>query len=228
MYVDQIMTCDVVKVTEDSKVAHIAGYMQARRIRHLPVVDAQDALVGIISHRDVQKASPSGITTLSAGEANYLLAKLTARDIMHRRIVTCHSQTLVEDAACLMREHTIGCLPVVDEGRLVGIVTSVDLLDFFLDITGCREENATRLTLRLEDKQGNLSRLLRCLDESGGHLVSVITPQQQTDDEAGIRNVIVRFRAQDPAVVSHKLREHGYAIVSEQLPADQTRCAANS
>jgi len=164
MYVETIMTSEVLMVEENTKVSHLAGLMQAKRIRHIPVVDADGGLMGVLSHRDVQKASPSDITTLSTGEVNYLLSKLTAKDIMHRNVVSCSPQALVEDAACLMRQHTIGCLPIVQDGKLVGIITSVDLLDFFLDITGCQEHQTSRITVTLRDKKGALSKLLGCLD----------------------------------------------------------------
>ncbi|MEH6825569.1 MAG: CBS and ACT domain-containing protein [Motiliproteus sp.] len=218
MYVETIMTKAVLTVEEATKMSHLAGLMQAKRIRHIPVVCADGRLQGILSHRDVQKASPSDITTLSAGEVNYLLSKLTAKDIMHRNVVSCAPTTLVEDAACLMRQHTIGCLPVVDADKVVGIITSVDLLDFFLDITGCLEEQAARISIRLPNQKGVLSKLLACLDELGGYVVSVMTPQQQDTDEAGTRTVIVRYRAEDPHLTSQQLSEHGYTIVTEVLP----------
>tara|TARA_R110002167_G_scaffold44202_6_gene133208 strand:+ start:5448 stop:6110 length:663 start_codon:yes stop_codon:yes gene_type:complete len=218
MYVETIMTAAVVTVEEHTKISHLAGLMQAKRIRHMPVVNADGCLKGILSHRDVQKASPSDITTLSAGEVNYLLSKLTAKDIMHRNVVSCSPTTLVEDAACLMRQHTIGCLPVVDADRVVGIITSVDLLDFFLDITGCLEKDAARVSICLQDQKGVLSKLLTCLDELGGYVVSVMTPQRQDTDETGIRTVIVRYKADNPQQLNQQLSERGYQILTEQLP----------
>ncbi len=218
MYVENIMTRSVLTAEEGSKITHIAGLMQARRIRHLPVVDAEGNLVGILSHRDVQKASPSDITTLSAGEVNYLLSRLTAKDIMHRDTITCPPDTLVEDAASLMREKTIGCLPVVDGGKLVGIITSVDLLDFFLDITGVSAREAARVAIRLEDRQGSLSRLLTSLAESGGTVVSVITPQHKQGEREGTRTTVIRYLAADTSGVSEQLRSQGYEFVTEHLP----------
>ncbi len=217
MYVETIMTKAVLTVEEHTKMSHLAGLMQARRIRHIPVVNAEGHLQGVLSHRDVQKASPSDITTLSAGEVNYLLSKLTAKDIMHRKVVSCSPTTLVEDAACLMRQHTIGCLPVVDAGKVVGIITSVDLLDFFLDITGCLEKRAARVSIRLQDQKGALSKLLACLDELGGYVVSVMTPQQDAVAK-GSRDVIVRYKADDPQRVNKQLGERGYQLVTELLP----------
>jgi CBS-domain-containing membrane protein len=132
MNVDRIMTRDVVTVTEETKLARMAELMRERKLRHLPVVDDSGRLVGIVSHRDVQRAEPSPITTLDVGEVNYLLAKVTAGQLLHADVVTASPGMLVEEAGRLMRDRRVGCLPVVEEGKLVGIVTGVDLVDFFL------------------------------------------------------------------------------------------------
>ena len=120
MYVDRIMTREVLQVTENTRVPQLAALMRDRHIRHLPVArDGQ--LVGLVTHHDLERVSPSPVTTLSVGEANYLLGKLTAAQVMHTPVVTCAPDTLVEEAARLLRQEKIGCLPVVENGRLVGI-----------------------------------------------------------------------------------------------------------
>ncbi|GAB4360135.1 MAG: CBS and ACT domain-containing protein [Gammaproteobacteria bacterium] len=216
MFVDQIMTRDVITVKPETKLARIADVMHKHKLRHLPVVDAEQRLAGIISHRDVQRAEPSWITTLDKGEANYLLSKVTAEKIMHHDVITCSSDTLVEQAGCIMREEKIGCLPVVDEGRLVGILTSVDLLDFFLDITGCRQKGGVRIAVHLEDRIGELAKLLSAINDQGGRIATAVSPVNP--DDSGMRVVIVRFQASDPAKVCDALRGQGYDLISVALP----------
>lgn len=216
MYVDGMMTRDVIKVAPDSKVTHMSGIMRDRHVRHLPVVDERGMLVGLISQRDLQRVSPSPISTLSAGEVNYLLNKVTAEKIMHREVFTCGPDTLVEEAGCIMRDRGIGCLPVVEEGRLVGILTGVDLIDFFLDVSGCRAVDTARIAVHVPDQRGRLPALLSTLDELGGHIVSVISPTQP--DDSGMRITIIRYRAADPPAVNRGLEEAGYEIVSANLP----------
>lgn len=216
MYVDRIMTRDVITVKPDTKLVRIADQMQKRKLRHLPVVDDEQHLVGIVSHRDVQRAEPSWITTLDRGEANYLLSKVTAEKIMHHEVTTCPSSTLVEEAGCIMRSERIGCLPVVDDGKLVGILTSVDLLDFFLDITGCTERDSARIAVHLRDQPGELAKLLAAINEHGGQITTAVSPVHP--DESGMRIAIVRFKADNPGEVDKKLRDAGYDLVSEELP----------
>ncbi len=217
MYVEKIMTHAVITVTPQTKLARIADLMQQHKLRHLPVVDGDNRLMGIISHRDVQRAGPSWITTLDRGEANYLLAKVTAEKIMHRDVVTCSPETLVEEAGCLMRGDKIGCLPVVADGKLVGILTSVDLLDFFLDITGCLQAGVARIAVHLEDKMGELARLLDAINAAGGTITTVVSPVHP--DDTGMRIVIVRFHSDDPVAVDMHLRDAGYDLFGERLSA---------
>jgi len=215
MYVEQIMSKEVLTVPQDARLAQVAQLMRDKKVRHLPVVDDKGVLVGIVSNRDVQRAQPSLITTLDRGEVNYLLDKISAGDIMHKKVVTCSPRTLVEEAGRLMRPSKIGCLPVVDGGKVVGIVTSVDLLDFFLDITGCWIEGATRITVQLQDQTGQLAALLAAVNSHGGYIVSVVSPR--TPDGAGGRTAMIRFEASDRDAVIAGLRQAGYEVTVEAL-----------
>lgn len=219
MYVDRIMTREVVQVAEDTRLTQLAALMRDHRIRHLPV--ARDGhLVGLVTSHDLERVSPSPITTLSVGEANYLLGKLTAAKLMRTQVVTCAPDTLVEEAARLLRQERIGCLPVVENGdRLVGILTYEDLLDFFLDITGCLMEDTTRIAVHLPDTIGQLGRLLAAINEAGGYIATVVSPLHP--DQTGLRIAVVRYRALDPPALNQRLRDLGYDLVTETLPPER-------
>ena len=216
MYVEQIMSREVARVTEDTRVTRVAGMMHEQCVHHLPVVRGEDTLVGLVSFRDLQRLSPSPATTLSVGEANYLLSKLTAGKVMQTEVVTCSPDTLVEDAAYLMRREGVGCLPVTRDGHLVGIVTIEDMLDFFLEITGCTSEKTARIAVHLPDRTGELAKLLGAINASGGYIATVVSPQHP--DATGMRTAIVRFRADDPQALDRRLRELGYDLITENLP----------
>ncbi|KAA3628390.1 MAG: CBS domain-containing protein [Proteobacteria bacterium] len=216
MYVEQIMTKDVVAVTVDTAVPELERLMREKRIRHLPVIKSNGTLAGIVSHRDLQRVAPSPASTLSQGEATYLLAKLLAEEIMHKEVVTCAPTTLVEEAGKLMRRQKVGSLPVVDNGKLVGIVTGMDLVDFFLEITGSYQEDSARIAVHLKDERGRLAELLTAINQLGGSTVSVITTTHP--DQAGKRTAIVRFRADDPDQIIKTLHDKEYVLLSEDLP----------
>lgn len=217
MYVDRIMSRDVLQVAEDARVTQLAALMRDRHIRHLPVVRAGH-LVGLVTSHDLERVAPSPVTTLSVGEANYLLGKLTAAKVMRAHVITCAPDTLVEEAARLLREKKIGCLPVVEAGgQLVGIVTHEDLLDFFLDITGCLMPDTTRIAVHLPDAIGQLGRFLTAINDAGGYIATVVSPVHP--DQTGLRIVVVRYRADDPRALNRRLRDLGYDLLTETLPA---------
>jgi acetoin utilization protein AcuB len=215
MFVDRIMTRDVVQVTEDTRLPQLAALMRDHHIRHLPVA-REGRLVGLVTSHDLERVSPSPITTLSVGEANYLLGKLTAARVMRTQVITCAPDTLVEEAARLLRQEKIGCLPVVENGRLVGILTHEDLLDFFLDITGCLMEDTTRIAVHLPDTTGQLGQLLAAINQAGGYIATVVSPLHP--DQTGLRIVVVRYRASDPRALNQRLRDLGYDLLTETLP----------
>ncbi len=126
------MSKDVVTVTPHTTLPDAHKIMKERKIRRLPVVDDHGHLVGIVTRGDVREASPSDATTLSIYELNYLLAKLTVDKIMTKNPVTVTPDTSMKDASRLMLEHKIGGLPVVESGKVVGIITESDIFRFMV------------------------------------------------------------------------------------------------
>ncbi len=216
MYVQQIMSSPVDTVTADLKLRDAAQLMRDKGRRFLPVIDADQRMVGLLSHREMEKAEPSAITTLSVGEVNYLMAKVSVADVMHRSVISCGPRTLVEEAGQLMREKGIGSLPVVEDGRLVGIITDDDILDFLLAITGCNLTDTTRIAVHLPDRTGELGTLLKTINSHGGYIATVVSPV--LPDETGMRVAIIRYRADNPSELDERLREQGYDLVTEVFP----------
>lgn len=221
MYIDSIMTTNVISISEDTRISEISELMEAHTLQHLPVINNAKELVGLVSRSDIQEALPSKITTLTVGESNYLLSKITALQIMSKKLVFCKPDTLIEEAAQMLRDQGISSLPVLKNSKLVGIVTIEDILDFFLDVTGCRQKDATRIAVRLEDSKGNLSRFLSMINEKGGYIISVASPTGQ--DQAGKRICIVRFYAEHPHQVDEHLRQSGIEFVSENFLSEEQK-----
>ncbi|MBF0447105.1 MAG: CBS domain-containing protein [Magnetococcales bacterium] len=211
MFVNRIMVQQVVTISSDTPLPMMTQLMQEHDINHLPVVH-QGKLVGLVCEDEIKLATPSSVSTLSINEANYLLSQVTAKKIMQRQVITCQPDTLIEEAALSLRQNQITCLPVLDEDRLVGIVTTGDLLDFFLDITGCTSEGTSRLALHLPDETGQLTALTDRINALGGYIATIISPIHP--DETGLRIVIVRYRADNPQNLSEALTQDGYDLIS--------------
>lgn len=132
MTVRELMTAALITAEPDTPVLDARSLMQKQRIRHLLVTDKRGELIGIVTDRDIRLNLPSQATSLSVWEINHLLTRLTVDKVMTQSVITVGPDRKARDAAQLMLEHRIGALPVVDAGRLVGIVTETDLLRAFV------------------------------------------------------------------------------------------------
>ena len=131
MQVEALMTRNPVAVAPETAVFDARRLMQDRRIRHLLVVE-KDRLVGIVTDRDIRLNLPSPATSLSVWEINHLLGRLTVAEVMSKPVITVGPGRNAAEAARIMLQHTIGALPVVEGGRLCGIVTETDMLRAFV------------------------------------------------------------------------------------------------
>ena len=174
MLVKDWMTRDPLIVSPKTSVEKAIKTMRENRVRHLPVVKKNGTLVGIVTQTDLLQASPSPATSLSVWEINFLLAKMQVRDAMTRKVIVVEEECPLEEAALVMAEHKIGCLPVVHGQRLVGIITETDLFYIFTEQLGARKEGV-RLTLLVNDVKGELSRLAGRIAELGGNIVRLTT-----------------------------------------------------
>ena len=111
-------------------------------------------------------------------------------------------------------------MPVVENGRLAGILTHEDVLDFFLDITGCLMADTTRIAVHLPDTIGQLGRLLATINDAGGYIATVVSPLHP--DQTGLRVAVVRYRASNPRALNQHLRDLGYDLLTETLPPATT------
>lgn len=157
MFVKYRMTANPFTVGQRVPIPEAAELMAGYGVRHLPVVD-EGQVIGVISKNDIAAAGPSQATTLAASEATYLLSKLKVYRVMSKPALTISPDALLEEAAVIMRDEKIEMLPVVDDGRLVGVITESDILDSFIDILGFRE-HGTRLTIEAKDEPGVLEKM---------------------------------------------------------------------
>lgn len=183
MFVHTRMTANPFTVSTENSVPEALAIMTAQKVRHLPVLrDGQ--LVGVLSGSDIAAAGPSRATTFSAGEVNYLLAKLKVSKVMSRDPITIGSGSLLEEAAVLMRNNKIEMLPVVDDGKLVGVITESAILDAFIEILGFRDPG-TRLTIEAKDAPGVLSTLTGITAKHGAN-ISHLAVYRGTSDRSTV------------------------------------------
>ena len=133
------MTKKVITAPPDMLIHDAQQLMKQNHIRRLPVVD-NGKLLGIVTTSRLREVSPSPATSLSVWELNYILAKMKVSEAMTRNVISTTPETTLEDAALLGNRHGVGALPVVEDGRLVGIITATDIYNVFIDVLGTREK----------------------------------------------------------------------------------------
>jgi acetoin utilization protein AcuB len=209
MLVKHRMTPDPITIAPDAKVPDALKLAREEGINYLPVLGKRDKLIGIVSRNDLMQAAPSKATTHSVFEANYLLAHLEVREIMNEPI-TVSEDTPVEDAARLMVQKEIGCLPVMRGKDLVGIVTETDIFKAFVEILGGGDP-VLRVTLRSPDRPGELARLTGVIADLGGNLHSVASFKGEDP-----QHVYFTFRLEgvDEKTLVPALEKMGEAVVN--------------
>ena len=152
MLVKERMKRDPVTVKKGDSFRYALKLIRKEGIRHLPVLDGKQ-LVGIITDRDLRQAAPSPATTLEVHELNYLLERLSVETIMTRSVITVTPETDLLEAAKLLMAHKIGCLPVVEQGELLGIITEGDLLRALVELQE-QSQGPHPVELVVEDRPG--------------------------------------------------------------------------
>jgi acetoin utilization protein AcuB len=170
MLVGERMSAPVISVPPTMPISEALNLMRRENIRRAPVI--QDGkLVGIISETDLLNASPSQATSLSVWELNYLLSKVTVKDVMTGKVLTVTEDTPVEDAACIMIDNKIGGLPVVRGAEVVGIITETDLFKVLTELMGGRD-TGVRVTALLPEQKGRLAELAQAISGAGGNFLA--------------------------------------------------------
>ena len=178
MIISRVMSKNPIFIHPDMPINDVRALMQKYKIGHLPALDKNSALVGLVTKEDIIKASPSGATSLDMYEISYLISKMVAREVMEKAVITVGDNEVVEEAARIMADNNIGCLPVLRGKRLVGIITDTDIFNFFLNAFGARHPGV-RITCSLQEKPGQLAKLSQAIAQQGGNVVAFVTSEAE-------------------------------------------------
>jgi acetoin utilization protein AcuB len=205
MLVRDWMTPDPHAVPPTTPVLEAMQLLREGGYRRLPVVK-DGRLAGIVTDRDLKEATPSKATTLSVYELNYLLSKLTVKDVMRTPVITIGLDEPIEQAALAMETHRVSGLPVVDRDALVGILTITDLLRAMVDVLGLRE-GGRRVSIEMPDTPGALARAAAAAPPS--NVVAVVTAGVGAGD---VRRLVLRVVGEGADGFADRLRSQGIAV----------------
>ena len=174
MLVKNWMSKDVITVNAEDSMQDAGYLLREHNINVLPVME-KGRMVGIVTDRDLKKASPSDATTLDMHELLFLISKIKVKDLMKTPVITIPPDYTVEEAAAILLEKRISGLPVVDgQSRVLGIITRSDLFRVLISLTGLGQKGI-QFALRVKDKPGPIKEVRQLVHEYGGRIASILS-----------------------------------------------------
>jgi acetoin utilization protein AcuB len=183
--------------------------MREEKVRRFPVVNEDGKLVGIVSDKDLLYAAPSPATSLSIYELHYLYSRITIEQVMTRDVITVEENDPLEEAARVMVDNKIGGLPVMRDGKLVGIITETDIFKTFMEMLGARDQGL-RLTLLCPEQRGELAALTSAVSELGGNIISLGT---FWGEDASSVIVTMKISGVDKNAIVEKIKPHVLEVI---------------
>jgi acetoin utilization protein AcuB len=183
--------------------------MREEKVRRFPVVNEDGKLVGIVSDKDLLYAAPSPATSLSIYELHYLYSRITIEQVMTQDVITVEEDDPLEEAARVMVDNKIGGLPVMRDGKLVGIITETDIFKTFMEMLGARDQGL-RLTLLCPEQRGELAALTSAVSELGGNIISLGT---FWGEDASSVIVTMKISGVDKDAIVEKIKPHVLEII---------------
>ena len=192
MLVSKWMSKNVITIDVDDSMQEAVKLMKQRDIRMLPVLKKRK-LVGVVTDRDLKRASASDATTLDVHELLYLVSKIKVGNIMTKDPITVLQNFTVEETAVVLLKNKISGAPVVDQnGQLVGTITQTDLFRVLVSLTGVGK-GGIQFAFQLEDRPGSIKEVADVIRLYGGRMVSILTSYEDVPD--GYRKVFIRMHS---------------------------------
>jgi acetoin utilization protein AcuB len=211
------MTFDPTTIETGTSLKDALELIRSQPFRHLPVVDEAGKLAGIVTEKDLVYASPSSDLTLSVFEIDYLLSRMSVDQVMKENVVTISPGLPIEEAARVMVDHRIGCLPVVEDDHLIGIISDTDIFQVFVEGLGGGHPSL-RITVVIPEEVGSLARTLESIASLGGNIHTLGTFWGEMPED---RIIALRVEGVESDVLIDALRKTGIEVSQVWQPADE-------
>ncbi|MFH2012350.1 MAG: CBS domain-containing protein [Pseudomonadota bacterium] len=208
MYLKDIMTTNVVTIPSTTSIADAKRIMKAHKFRRLPVVD-KGKLVGLVTENRLEGVSPSKATSLSVWEIGYLLEKTKVKEIMERHVTTVVPDMTVEEAISISQQNKVGCLVVLEDNRVVGIVTTNDFFYKIANKVLGIGEKGSRLEVTNGGEGKALEEVISCVNDHG---LKIVTIHIYDLPEKTEKDLVVHVDGKKTDEVVDCLREKGYTV----------------
>ncbi|MEA3340201.1 MAG: CBS and ACT domain-containing protein [Chloroflexota bacterium] len=217
MLVKDRMTSDPVTVATATSLKKALELIRSKSFRHLPVVDGEGKLAGIVTEKSLIYASPTSATSLSAFEVDYILSRTKVGQTIQGEVITVRPDLPIEEAARVMIDHRVGCLPVVESDELVGIISDTDIFRVFVEGLGGGHPSL-RVTVVIPEEVGSLARVTGCVAGLGGNIHSLGMFWGQRPED---RVIAFRLEGVDQKTAIQALEVEGFQVVNVWEPDDK-------
>ncbi|UOR11908.1 acetoin utilization AcuB family protein [Halobacillus amylolyticus] len=211
MLVEEIMNKDVITLSPNDGIETALKLLNEHHIRHIPIVDQQNCVVGIVSDRDVRDASPS---IFDAPEQPGQL-KNPIESIMTTPVTTVHPLDFVEEVAGIFYEQEIACVPVTRNDELVGIITEKDMLYTLIQLTGTNVQSS-QIEVKVINRPGILPQVTQVFGKRKLNISSVLIYPYKPDSDYKI--IVIRIQTMNPLPTIEDLKAEGYEVLWPHLP----------
>lgn len=223
MFVSRSMTRKVITVDQEATIFDAQELLAENKIRHLPIIDKDRRLIGIITDRDIRSALPYKSLIEHGGEKERI-AKFKVKDIMTKNPISISPTYTIQDALLMIQNSKVGALPVVDDDhKLRGIISVRDLLRAFINVLGIGEPG-TLLCILVEEKVGQLKKIVDAVTAENISFGSVLVARYWDENK---RAVFTYLLTQNVAHVKKTLKDLGFTLLDpmewylDQLPKDE-------
>ncbi len=214
MIVEEIMQTEVFTLHPENTVGDAVRLMREHKIRHLPIINDEKVVVGIVTGHDLKNALPSCLRE----EPNAAIYDAPIEEIMIKNPIIGHPLDFVEEVAVTFYSNKISCLPIVSGGHLVGIVTTTDVLYRYIELTGANQPSS-KLDIRVDNKPGVLHEITGVFHAHKANVLSVLV--YPDSDHQNSRILSVRLQVINPLSIIQDLREKNFDVLWPNLPGVQ-------
>jgi len=208
MKVKDIMTWNVITVSSDTPIMEARKIMETHKVHRLPVVD-KGKLVGIVTFNRIEKSSPSEATSLSIWEIHYIVSKMLVKDVMQKDVVTIDADASIEQAVAKSQGSQVGIMPVLEGGKVIGVITSTDFSFKVLHPLLGIGKPGTRLNIAECNQPKNIKEIMEILEKSGLKIVTTNTLSIAEDTPNGLA---VHVAGDDVKDLVKSIEAKGYKV----------------
>jgi acetoin utilization protein AcuB len=211
MIVEEIMKKNVCTLFPEDTIADAIKLMADKKIRHIPIINKDHTVVGLVSDRDIKDAAPS---IFHWDEHKDELEK-PVKTIMTTDVITGHPLDFVEEISAVFYEHNISCMPIIKDNKLSGIVTETDLLHTLVELTGAHQPGS-QIEVKVPNKAGMLCEITSVISMRKANIQSVLVYPDPKDEHYKI--LVVRIQTMNPIAVIEDLKKAGHNVLWPNLP----------